>query len=475
MINSPTQRASTKQTTTLRLPHGKKQAAADIVRPGGSARARPRVSTWEFDDAFGALSREYAESGEAVTVNFRELVPVPPGGDRATHLIHPYPAKLLANIPLFFANCSQLSKPGDLILDPFCGTGTVLLEAMLAGRRAAGADANPLARLISQVKLRPLKHDQLERAVDAALSAALQASPTTFSPVVDVEHWYSRKTIQALGKMLTAVNATRDPAIRAFLQVCFSSCVKRASFADPRLSVPVRMKPGQLPEGLSAPQVRSLFARIAAMNANRLSRLGQMLSVPLAPAHIADDARHLSLPADDRAQLIITSPPYTSAQKYIRASSLSLGWLGLAPGHQLRPLERQNIGREHFAKSEYRLPPRAIVPAAQTAIDRIWERNSLRAHIAATYLEEMHAALTAAVNCLKPGGHFVLVIGDNTICGEHFSTGQHISALLEASGLTKKLELVDHIRSRGLMTKRNKTAGLISQEHIHVFQLPVGA
>jgi hypothetical protein len=472
MIKSPAHRAPLKQGAAPRVPHCKKQSPGHTVRPGGSPRPWQHVPTWEFDDTLSALRREYVESGEAVTVNFRELVPVSPGGDRATHLIHAYPAKLLANIPLFFANCSQLSKPGDLILDPFCGTGTVLLEAMLAGRRAAGADANPLARLISEVKLRPLKHDQLERAVEAAVNEARQASPTTFSPVVDVERWYSRKTILALGKLLTAVNATRDPAIRAFLQVSFSSCVKRASFADPRLSVPVRLKPEQLPEGLSAPQVRELFARIALVNAGRLSRLGQMLPAPPPSAQIADDARHLSRPVDDRAQLIITSPPYTSAQKYIRASTLSLGWLGLAPGHQLRSLERKNIGREHFSKNEYRQPPTSIVPAAQVAIDRIWERNPLRAHIAATYLEEMQAALIAAVGCLKPGGDFVLVIGDNTICGEAFSTGQYISALLEAIGLTKQLELVDHIRSRGLMTKRNKTAGLINQEHIHIYHLP---
>jgi DNA modification methylase len=456
------------------LVHNKQQAIIHSTRPNESVRARDRISTWEFDDVLSALSREYIASGEPVTVNFRELVPVPPGGDRATHLIHPYPAKLLPNIPLFFANCSQLSSPGDLILDPFCGTGTVLLESVLAGRRAAGADANPLARLISQVKVRPLKRSQLERAVEAAVNAARHASPTPFSPVVDVERWYSRKTVQALGKLLTAVNATRDTSVRAFLQVCFSSCVKRASFADPRLSVPVRLKPEELSEGLSAPEVRELFSRVAGANTERLSRLGQMLPAPLAPVEIAADARHLVRPMDDRAQLIVTSPPYSSAQKYIRASSLSLGWLGLAPGHQLRPLERQNIGREHFAKSEYRQPPLVIVPAAQAAIDQIWEQNPLRAHITATYLSEMQAALAATVRCLKPGGYFVLVIGDNTICGQPFSTGQYISTLLEATGLEKKLELVDHIRSRGLMTKRNKTAGLISQEHIHVFQLPAG-
>jgi hypothetical protein len=42
--------------------------------------------------------------------------------------------------------------------------------------------------------------------------------------------------------------------------------------------------------------------------------------------------------------------------------------------------------------------------------------------------------------------------------------------IIEGNGLSLELELIDDIRSRGLMTKRNKTAGLITREHILVFQ-----
>jgi len=151
-----------------------------------------------------------------------------------------------------------------------------------------------------------------------------------------------------------------------------------------------------------------------------------------------------------------------------------LGWLGLAPENRLRNLERLNIGREHFSKQEYAKKPATLLKSAQSTINRIWNINPLRAHIAATYLNEMQSALESAVRSLKKGGHFVLVIGDNTVCGKPFATSSFMSEMIVALGLVKKLELVDHIRSRGLMTKRNKTAGgVICQEHIHVFQRPV--
>src|SRR4051812_46112575 len=103
---------------------------------------QPQDST----EVLNRLLDRYDRTRRAVTVNFRELVPWMPTGERATHFIHPYPAKLLRHIPAFFLSSDVLSAPGDTVLDPFCGSGTVLLEGLLHERYALGADANPLAR-----------------------------------------------------------------------------------------------------------------------------------------------------------------------------------------------------------------------------------------------------------------------------------------------------------------------------------------
>ena len=96
--------------------------------------------------------RSYQNDGEPIAVNFRSLVPELSKLERYTHLIHSYPAKLLANIPFYFFATDELCPQEGTVLDPFCGTGTVLLEAALSGRTALGADANPLAELITNVK-----------------------------------------------------------------------------------------------------------------------------------------------------------------------------------------------------------------------------------------------------------------------------------------------------------------------------------
>src|SRR5947208_2086524 len=102
--------------------------------------------------SFRALLMRYKRGSDPVRIDFRKLVLWPSYPERATHLIHPYPAKLLAHIPFFFLAQTELSEDGETVADPFCGSGTVLLESVLAGRSAFGADANPLARLIATVK-----------------------------------------------------------------------------------------------------------------------------------------------------------------------------------------------------------------------------------------------------------------------------------------------------------------------------------
>ena len=174
-------------------------------------------------------------------------------------------------------------------------------------------------------------------------------------------------------------------------------------------------------------------------------------------------------PDGEDIDLVITSPPYVGAQKYIRASSLSIGWLGLAPENKLRPLELISIGREHYPRAEYSEPKFPADGLATEVLERIMKINPLRAHIASTYLQEMRDALVTTVRRLKRGGRLILIIGNNTISGEKFESSKYVSQIVTSLGLDLELELLDDIRSRGLMTKRNRTAGVITQEHIQMF------
>jgi site-specific DNA-methyltransferase (cytosine-N4-specific) len=67
-----------------------------------------------------------------------------------THCYHNYPAMMIPQIAERIL--SKYGEDSHLLFDPYCGTGTSLVEANLKGINAIGTDLNPLARLIAKTK-----------------------------------------------------------------------------------------------------------------------------------------------------------------------------------------------------------------------------------------------------------------------------------------------------------------------------------
>ena len=451
-------------------------------------------SSFSSDARLKAWLERYKRTQKPIVVNFRQTVTCLQSPDRATHLLHSYPAKLLMHIPFFFLSNSLLSKAGDTVLDPFCGSGTVLLEAQLSGRVGLGVDCNPLARLITRTKTTPLARRSLEKAMQLFAGTLPRQSSRCPPDVVNMSHWFYPHIIQQLLVILDVIDGVRSAPIRAFLRVCFSNCLRRVSLADPRLSVPVRLKPDQYPRAhllyektqahlrrLKRLNVLDVFRNVLAANCRRMESLAAVADGLPQAAMICSNARHLvpDQPADPSrvpefgdgtVQLVVTSPPYPGAQKYIRASSLSLGWLGLCPSSDLRTYKQQTIGREEFKAASCSAPQRTGLSKANAAIKALWHVNPTRAAIASTYIVEMQESLHEIQRVLRPGGYLVLVCANNKLCGRPFMAKEYLRSAAQRAGLAPVLELVDTIRSRGLMTTRNHTAGVIRREWVLLFQ-----
>jgi len=421
--------------------------------------------------ALSGLIDRFKSEQQPIAISFRELVPWLKIGERASHYLHPYPAKLLPHIAHFFLANRSLVGTDEPVLDPFGGSGTVALETILSGRNALYAEANPLGRLITAVKTRSVDAASLA-AVSAEVREGFRRSRARKLPdVVNLQKWFDPGITSDLIRLRAAICAIKDEAMRDFMRVTFSVVVRKASNSDPRFSVPVRYRDGDARADISP---IDLFESQLEANVNRIATLRQVASLGSATG-AGIDARRLTTAAggrlpDESVGMIISSPPYASAQKYVRAASLSLGWLDLAPSKGLRRLENQTIGREHHAKSSWSNVGSTGIQQADALIQEVAKENASRAKIVGTYLIEMREALTEAVRVLRPGGCFVLVIGDNTVCGRRFPSSDYLRLMLEEMGMRTILSMIDPIPSRGLMTRRNKTAGIIASESIIVLR-----
>lgn len=421
----------------------------------------------------------YKKERKPIAVNFRELVPELNKPDRYTHQIHSYPAKLLMHIPYYFLRTDALCPKDGVVLDPFCGTGTVLLETLLSGRNALGADANPLAGLITQVKTNYIAREYLENKLAEILTYAKRLRRNGDIPK-EVAVWYSENSLKQLARLQTAVRQIENEIERSFFELCFSSVVRKVSYADPAISVPVHWNPKRFNEtrrvevaakikALETVDVYKKYEIICKQNIDRIESLRGHISDNVTAKIVSTDARQTGLD-DESVDMILTSPPYAGAQKYIRASWLNLYWLEKVRLEEIPELKRLNIGREDYRAGERRESYTGIAKADEVLKALYKEGKKERAFIVANYLNEMKVALDEMRRVLKNGSYMVIVIGNNTVCNREFDTQQYLTDYLVAQGMTLEYKLIDDIKSYGLMTKRNKTADKIARELILVLK-----
>lgn len=431
---------------------------------------------------------EYAINETPINVDFRKLVYWLKAGDQLTHQIHPYPAKLLPHIINFFLKAHSNFK-NKIVLDPFCGSGTVALESSMQGFLPLIADANPFALLIAKAKTTPYSTDKLIRIKEKVLFKAKRYKRADPVDVVNSHLWYLPEHKCKLEIILRAINEIDETDEKDFFKVCFSALAKKISYADPAISVPVRLKTKEKFSEVTNQRIQKRLDWIQNLdviaefesnvdaNIERVRQTNAQFPERISALKVGIDARHIfkdfnlttKMP-DSSVPLIITSPPYGSAQKYIRSTSLSLNWLGFTTPQGLRSLEEKSIGREHLISEPLCLGIGDLPENYKGLIEKIAQTNKTRARITQKYLIEMEQVAKELSRILAVNGRIILVLGNNQVCGETLRNDDFMIYCFKKYGLNLKLVLIDDIKSRGLMTKRNRTASIISRETVLVFE-----
>ncbi len=166
--------------------------------------------------------------------------------DYLTHSLHPYPAKFIPQIPN--ALIQELSSVGDTVLDPFCGSGTTLVEALALKRHAVGLDANPIACLISKAKT--IRLDVLDTEILQNLCTSLDMlgmrlsmGQTSLFATIDIDtppipnskaisFWFDPQAIHELARIKDLCYGLTSEAARTLALAVFSSIIVSVSRQD---------------------------------------------------------------------------------------------------------------------------------------------------------------------------------------------------------------------------------------------------
>lgn len=392
-----------------------------------------------------------------------------------THGIHHYTARMIPHIPRYFI--LKYTEKNDLILDPFCGSGTTLLEARLLGRKAIGIDINPLAVLISEVKSNTLDTVELARAIES-VEGRLSTSEGSAPRFPNIDYWFCERAKKELAAIKHVLESSRvlDERIRQFLLLCFSAIIRRSSYADPYMAKTYRSKRmlGKVQNGW-VPTPIKYFKETLSNNFKRMEALCRCtnMSENFAKA-LPGDAKEIEAILGkknvERVDFIMTSPPYINAQDYFRSYKLEIWWLGLATPEEIRRLERLAIGTEIVSEPDQKRESPTQSKELDAILDSISRIDRKKGLIVRNYFENMAMVLEQCKAVLNTNGHLCLVTGNNTICNTRIPSYRILSSIARDIGFELVERVRNKIRTRTLPPKRNHGAGFIKEECITVYR-----
>lgn len=358
------------------------------------------------------------------------------------HGIHEYKGKF--NPQLVRSLINVVDADADLLIDPFCGSGTSLIEANRLGVDALGIDKSPIAAMLARSKCAAVvapdtrsvreRFSALFREVADAMKEAQQSGAVVnladlFSPetAAYLHDWFPQESLAAVAVGLRHTSAEiTDPAV-ALTRVALSAILRAVSF-----QLPEDLRVRRRPEPFDPPQVWELF--IETCERVELG-LEEVESWPRSDASIevrqgsSSDPAVLTGVEMHRRRLVVTSPPYATALPYIDTDRLSIVALGLAPAAEIRVLERELVGSREWRKPQERewwsrldtnadsLPPAVVDLTAE--IHRANEAGGAgfrRAAVPALlyrYFASMAACMDTWHKHLEPDERVVLIVGNN--------------------------------------------------------------
>jgi len=395
-----------------------------------------------------------------------------------THIFHKYPAKFIPHIPRWgikFDGSGEL-----LVIDPFCGSGTSNLEALLLGHASIGFDIDPLAILISKVKITPIKNSTLNLVKKKIFVKMKKFDPSldyTYPDIENFDHWFSKDAKKKIAFLKELIIQLGNTDIRDFFIVTLSSIIRQVSNADNQsqktyVSHTLEKTP---------PEVFSFFEKRVDLYMERMGRLFKKIkknnNIILKLTDTTDD---YSITIDKfskkRRRLIITSPPYIKAIDYIYNQMLEYFWLGDILGIESRKkmneYKQNYIGTKKVFIKEYKNYnfSHLKIDELDQVIKKIERKSKKHAYITYKYFDSMKRNLTISSNILRKGEYYLLVVGNTCVSGVKVNTARLLGKIASRCGYRLKGLFSYKIRNRYMRFDRKGRGGIVDEDNILILE-----
>ena len=377
------------------------------------------------------------------------------------HGIHTYPAMMIPQITKRLIE--EYGKDSKTTFDPFCGSGTSLVESLLHEMNSYGNDINPLAILLSKVKTTPINPNNL-REIEKKLIQKLRWEIPNLEKVEtpnynNIEYWFKPNVIKNLDYIKELLLEIKDDEVRDFFFVCFSETVRKVSNTRGG-----EYKLYRIPKEKLAtwnPDTITTFLSIVNENISLMQEFYTSLNLEkiqkrkLWSKVLLEDMREkTSVPANS-IDFIVTSPPYGDSRTtvaYGQFSRLALQWLDY-DYNEIKQIDKICLGG---------IPPKSISDDLSSSVlyevlEKISQKDGKRVLDVYSFYLDFDKTIDEITRVTKDGAKICMVVGNRTVKQEVIPTDVIFAQLFEERGYHHIKTIVRRIPTKRLPRKSSPT------------------
>ncbi len=396
-----------------------------------------------------ALQKKYSDS----SWNFKEA-----NTKTLTHCYHSYPAMMIPQVAARLIE--KFGKNAKLLFDPYCGTGTSLVEANVRNINGIGTDLNPLARLIAKAKTTPIDISVLDKYLNDfddwifTLKFNANINNSIITPdFYNIDYWFTKEVQIKLTILKQRIEKIEDESVKNFFFVAFSETIRESSLTRNSEFKLYRISEQRLKN--FNPDVFNIFEKKLLRNRNGLieflnakknnsfSKIYSFNTVEEIPSEI--------LP-ENSVDIVVTSPPYGDSRTtvaYGQFSRLTNQWLGFSNASNL---DKELMGGKRTLKIN-----KFEIPILDETIKKINEKDPLRVRDVYSFYKDYFNSIKNISKVIKNKGFACFVVGNRKVRGITLPTDEITAEIFALNGFRHIETIIRKIPNKKMPSKNSPT------------------
>ena len=372
-----------------------------------------------------------------------------------THCFHRYPAMMIPQIARRLLQ--EYGNGATTLFDPYCGTGTSLVEANLHGITAIGTDLNPLARLISQTKTMSIPIQSLDLYLKDFNDYTFKLGFTNTRLHVEIpqfkniDYWFAQDVQRHLALIKIYIDQIEDNHVQNFFKVAFSETVRESSWTRNSEFKLYRMTEKQ--RSRFNPDVFGMMIVKLARNRNGLHDFLQHRK-QLVQSHVMAFNTVEAIPKNmvNHVDIVVTSPPYGDSKTtvaYGQFSRLSNQWLCFEGANQV---DNQLMGGKRKRNTCHE---KSKIYGLKKEMSLILSHDKKRADEVMAFFDDYALSVDHVSQTLKLNGYVCYVVGNRTVKGVTLPMHHVTQTLFERKGFTHVCTIPRNIPNKRMPSKNS--------------------